>query len=68
MVVIASIAESDKETQVGFGVITLEMLVEEALSCVATNLLVMSVSVIIPARPPSLFTTSEADPRLLASI
>eukprot|EP00533_Pseudo-nitzschia_delicatissima_P006572 CAMPEP_0116096646 /NCGR_PEP_ID=MMETSP0327-20121206/10287_1 /TAXON_ID=44447 /ORGANISM="Pseudo-nitzschia delicatissima, Strain B596" /LENGTH=63 /DNA_ID=CAMNT_0003588353 /DNA_START=37 /DNA_END=225 /DNA_ORIENTATION=- len=63
MVVMASIAESVMETQVGFGVITLEILVVDAGRCLATSLLVMSVSVMIPARPPSLLTTREAAPR-----
>eukprot|EP00533_Pseudo-nitzschia_delicatissima_P006611 CAMPEP_0116094328 /NCGR_PEP_ID=MMETSP0327-20121206/9072_1 /TAXON_ID=44447 /ORGANISM="Pseudo-nitzschia delicatissima, Strain B596" /LENGTH=63 /DNA_ID=CAMNT_0003585923 /DNA_START=37 /DNA_END=225 /DNA_ORIENTATION=+ len=63
MVDMASIAESVKDTQVGFGVITLEILVVEAASRFATSLLVMSVSVMIPARPPSLLTTREAAPR-----
>jgi len=68
MVVIASIAGSNKATQVGFGVITFEIHVEDASNRFATNLLVMSVSVMIPARPPSSSTISEAAPRLLASI
>jgi len=63
MVVSASIAESSIETQVGFNVAILDILVEEASSSLATNLLVISVSVTMPARPPSSSTTRDEDAR-----
>jgi len=54
------------DTQVGFGVITLETLQDGSIS-LATTRRVISVSVIIPARPPDEPITKEASPRFLAS-
>ena len=68
IVVMASMAESDMDTHVGFGVITSETQVWEAFICLATSLLVISVSVMMPARPPSSVTIREASPLLLANI
>ena len=68
MVDIPSIAESVMATHVGFGVITVEMLVEAASTCFATIRLLMSVSVMIPANAPDSLTIKAASPRLLANI
>jgi hypothetical protein len=68
MVDMASIAESFKATQVGLGVITFEMLVEQHRGALQPIDELMSVSVMFPASPPALLTTSDASPRLLASI
>ena len=64
----ASIAGSFMQTQVGFGVMTCEMTVELGSMFLATTLLVMSVSVMMPASPPAAFTTNDASPRLFANI
>jgi len=64
----ASIAESVRDTTVGFGVITSDTGVEDGLRYFAATRRVTSVSVIIPASPPLAPTTKEASPRLFASI
>ena len=68
IVVIASIAESDIDTQVGFGVITWLIGVVLIVRLFATTRRVISVSVMIPTRHPEWSTISEASPRLFASI
>jgi len=68
MSVRASIAESDKDTHFGLGVIIDEAKVSEASKCRDTRRRVISVSVIMPVRLPSLPAIKTASPRLAASI
>jgi len=68
MVPSASIAESDIDTQVGFGVIATDTVEDDGSMSFATTRRVISVSVMIPARPPFESTTRDASPRLFASI
>ena len=63
----ASIAESLMRTQVGSGVMTSATFVKAGLTPLATTLLVISTSVMIPARL-LLLRIKAASPRLLASI
>jgi len=55
-------------TQVGFAVITDEMLVLSGSMYLATTRRVISVSVMIPAKPPFALVIKAASPRLEASI
>jgi len=64
----ASIAESDIDTHVGFGVITLDTPVDEGSRYLATTRRVISVSDKIPATPPAALVIKAASPRLFASI
>ena len=66
MVDIPSTDESVMATHVGFGVITVEILIE--VTCFATILLSMSVSVMIPANGSDSSRSKDAAPRLLANI
>jgi len=59
-------AGSDIDTHVGFGVITFETL-QDVSTSLATTRRVISVSVMIPARP-DLPITKDAAPRFFASI
>ena len=62
----ASLAESEMATQVGFGVMTEERAVVPGVSCFAATRLVISLSVMIPATPPSTPGTRAARTRLTA--